>query len=152
MKSIAAEINELRQMTIAELIPRYCELFGRKPRVKRREHLWRRCAWKLQERRLGGLSRAARRRLDDLTAEIHLPLGDEEKPVSGRLRRPSDPPCGTVLTRIYKGHEIRVEALENGYEWNGVVYRSLSATARAITGSRWNGRLFLGLTARRRGK
>ncbi len=152
MKSIAAEINELREMTVADLIPRYRELFGKEPRVKRREHLWRRCAWRLQEQRLGGLSRAARRRLDELIAEIDLPLGEGEVSVSGRLRRASDPTVGTILTRVYKGDEIRVTALENGYEWEGVVYRSLSAVAKAITGSHWNGRLFFGLTARKRAK
>jgi hypothetical protein len=42
--------------------------------------------------------------------------------------------------------------LENGFEWNGQAFSSLSAVANAITGQHWNGRLFFGLTKRSRGK
>ena len=60
-----------------------------------------------------------------------------------------DPLPGTVLTREYKGREVRVRVLEKGFEYEGQPYRSLSAVAKAITGSHWNGRLFFGL---RKGK
>lgn len=52
---------------------------------------------------------------------------------------------GSILHREYQGENIRVLVLENGFEWNGEFYKSLSATARAITGTRWNGKLFFGL-------
>ena len=64
MKSIAEEIGDLRLLDVAGLVERYEVLFGRPPRTKNRDHLWRRCAWKLQEQRFGGLSTAAKRRLD----------------------------------------------------------------------------------------
>ncbi len=152
MKSIATELVELHQMSRPELVQKYTELYGKTPRTIHRLRLWRRCAWKLHEQRFGGLWGAARRRLDELRAELDIPLDDEETTVSGRLRRRSDPPIGTTLVRAYKGQEVRVDVTENGFEWNGVVYRSLSATAGAITGSHWNGRLFFGLTARKRSK
>ena len=58
---------------------------------------------------------------------------------------------GTVLTREYHGQEIRVVALEDGqFEYDGQVFTSLSAVAKAVTGTKWNGRLFFGLTKRRR--
>jgi hypothetical protein len=53
---------------------------------------------------------------------------------------------GTVLCRNHQGVAIRVLVLEKGFEWNGEHYKSLSAVARAVTGTRWNGRLFFGLT------
>jgi len=56
---------------------------------------------------------------------------------------------GTVFTRTWKGGEVRTVAVEGGYEYEGAVYRSLSAVAKAVTGSHWNGRLFFGLTARK---
>jgi hypothetical protein len=59
---------------------------------------------------------------------------------------------GTILVRKWREQEIRVVVLENGYEWNDVVYRSLSAVAKAVTGSHWNGRLFFRLTERRKAK
>ena len=60
------------------------------------------------------------------------------------------PSPGTVLSREYHGREIRVVTLPDGFEWDGQHYGSLSAVARAVTGSKWNGRLFFGLTTRKR--
>ena len=64
MKSIPEEIAELRAMKVAELVERYEAVFGTPPRVKHRDWLWRRVAWKIQEQKYGGLSIVARRRLD----------------------------------------------------------------------------------------
>ena len=60
------------------------------------------------------------------------------------------PTPGTVLTRRYHGHEIRVVTLDDGFEWEGRHFRSLSAVASAVTGAKWNGLLFFGLTQRKR--
>ncbi len=154
MTEITQEIESLRGMKVPELVVRYCEVFGRKPRSKNREHLWKRIAWTVQERRFGGLSEVAKRRLEELISEIDLPLAERERSVTGA-------PCGdsgatqhkvgTVFTRTWRGREVRARRVEGGYESEGVVYRSLSALAKAITGSHWNGRLFFGLTKRKRG-
>ena len=155
MSDIAKEIESLRQMDVPELVERYEELFGKAPRIKGKQWLWRRCCWKVQERKYGGLSRAAKRRLEELIAEIDIPALERHRTVSGSVRgprRPDDPPVGTVLTRKWKGAEIRIQIIEGGYECDGVVYKSASALARAVTGSRWNGRLWLGLTERKRKK
>ena len=63
---------------------------------------------------------------------------------------PNLPPAGTLITRTYRGRELRLLVLDDGFELEGVHYRSLSEAARAVTGSRWNGRLFWGLTERKR--
>ena len=153
MKSIAAAIEEMRQMTVAQLVDRYAELFGKPPRVKNRQHLWKRCAWKLQETKLGGLSLKAKARLEELIEELDLPFGKKANKAKETLRgrKGSNPSVGTTLTRQYKGQEIRVQVLENGFDHDGVIYRSLSAVAKAVTGSAWNGKLFFGLTKRSRG-
>ncbi len=149
-KSIAAEITELRAMSVAELVERYATAYGKPPRVKNRAWLWRRCAWKLQERRYGGLSGAAKRRLDELIAELDLPLnGRTVRARVGRTRHPDDPPIGTTLSRVWKGTEIRATAVEGGWEYEGVVYRSLSAAVKAITGSHASGPAWFGLTKRK---
>jgi len=62
----------------------------------------------------------------------------------------NDPPPGSVLTREYKGRTVRVRVLDDGFEYEGQPYRSLTAVARAITGSHWNGRAFFGLTKARK--
>ncbi len=155
MKDIAKEIETLRRMRVPELVERYRDVFGKEPRVKHREWLWKRIVWKIQEQRFGGLSELAKRRLEELIAEIDLPLLEKQRTVSGALRgpkRPGDPVVGTTLVRNWKGQEVRVLVVENGYEWNGAVYRSLSGAAKRITGSHWNGRLFFGLTKRKEAK
>jgi hypothetical protein len=55
------------------------------------------------------------------------------------------PAPGTVLSRDYRGQRLEVTVLEQGFEYDGVVYRSLSAVARAVTGTHWNGWAFFGL-------
>ncbi len=151
-KSITQEIAELRAMGVPELAERYEAVFGKPPRVKHRDWLWRRIAWKIQEARFGGLSEVAKRRLDELIAELDLPLG--QRTVNGKVARsrPGNPPLGTTLTRVWKGQEVRTTAVDDGWEYDGVVHRSLSAVAKAVTGSHWNGRLFFGLKSRSRAR
>jgi len=60
---------------------------------------------------------------------------------------PRLPMSGTILSREYKGRIISVEVRENGFEFDGKIYKSLSSIARAVTGTRWNGFLFFGLTS-----
>jgi hypothetical protein len=52
---------------------------------------------------------------------------------------------GAVLTREYRGRTIAVTVLDEGFECEGTVYRSLTAVAKAVTGSHWNGYLFFGI-------
>ena len=150
--TITEEIQELRGMPVPALVIRYETEFGKPPRSKHREHLWRRIAWKIQERRFGGLSQVAKAKLDELIGELDLPLGQKPQVVTGEIgkkSKPGMPAVGTVLTRVWRGTEIRATVVENGIEHDGVVHRSLSAAACAITGSHWNGRLFFGLTVRK---
>ncbi len=143
-RSMQAEIEELESLSVPELVERYTELWGQPPRTKNRRHLWKRCAWKLQENRFGGLSKKAKERLEVLIAELDLPLELKGRVRLNRVNRNGLTP-GTTLIRSWHGTEIRVEVQDNGFEWTGELYRSLSAVARAITGTRWNGPLFFGL-------
>ena len=121
--------------------------------MKHRDWLWKRCAWKLQEECFGGLSEAAKRRLEELIAEIKLPLDGSRGALPGLVSKPpkSDgPPVGTTLFRDWHGKRFEVRVLEKGLEYDAKVYRSLSAIATAITGAHWNGRLFFGLKGRRK--
>jgi hypothetical protein len=150
MKTVAEEINELRALGVPELVERYAAAFGRRPRVMHREWLWRRIAWKIQEQRFGGLTVTAKRHLDELIAGLDLPL-KSERVVRGQVARPAtkDPVLGTSVVRIWKNQEIRATSVEGGWEHAGVVHKSLSAVAKAVTGAHWNGRAFFGLTTRK---
>jgi hypothetical protein len=149
------QIAELRQLSMPALVARYEALFGRPPRVKHREFLWKRCAWKIQEQRFGGLSDLAKRRLEELIAEIQLPPAEAQRTVAGKLKagsKPDSAAVGTTLVREWRGQQVQVQVIDGGFEWNGVVYRSLSAVAHAVTGAHWNGKLFFGLVTRKKAK
>ncbi len=151
---MAREIEELRKISAADLRAKYREVWGREPRVKHsREFLFKRIAWRLQEIRLGGLSQVARDRLEELIGQIQLPAAEDRRTVRGTLKRSprsGDPAIGTTITRVWRDKEIQVRVLEAGFEWNGMIYNSLSATARAITGQHWNPKLFFKLVERKR--
>ena len=59
---------------------------------------------------------------------------------------------GTKLLREWDSTEHTVTVLKDGFEWQGRKYKSLSAVARAITGTRWNGYRFFGLRERKQEK
>lgn len=144
---MSEEIAELRALNVAELVERYVGVFGKLPRTKQPTWLWRRIAWKIQEQRFGGLCQAAKQRLEELIAEIDLPLGREHKGVVHPARSRGTA-LGATVTRIWNGREIRATSVEDGWEHDGAVYRSLSAIAKHVTGAHWNGKLFFGLSRR----
>ena len=98
-------------------------------------------AWKLQERALGGMSAALKRRITDLTKTM------EAKGDLARARAVTLKP-GARLMREWRGETHDVRVLEDGFEWRGQRWRSLSAIAREITGTQWSGPRFFGLEQR----
>lgn len=157
-------IESLEHLTPAGLREVYREVFGEPSRSNNRQWLTRRIAWRLQAQAEGGLTERARRRADELARDEDVrsrppgdfrhagpTLGAKMRTVAGKVVKPTDrrvPIPGSVLTREFKGTEHRVTVLTNGFEHNGTVYRSLSAIAKVITGSHWNGFLFFGLTGK----
>jgi hypothetical protein len=93
-----------------------------------------------QELAYGGLKPETIRRLEVLGEQY-----DSDNVTTRRVRHDAKPVAGTRLVREYRGFEHTVTVLADGYEWEGRPYRSLSAIARAITGTRWNGLIFFGI-------
>ncbi len=143
--TITEQIEALDAMTTAELAAEYERVHGRPARYRNPIWLRKRIAYQLQVAEFGGLPIPAREELARLMGEIRLPSHRAESPTAdtGDAPRP-----GTVLQRDWKGKRVRVLVTDDGFEWNGEVYGSLSAAARAITNSRWNGRVFFGLAGR----
>src|SRR5690606_16063793 len=111
----------------------YVELFDKEPRVKNAAWLRRQVAWKIQERELGGLGDRAMARLGELMSQIDLPVAAPDRrttPVA-QQRDAKGPSVGTTLVRAWRDQQIRVEVRADGFEWNGVTYKSLSACAKA---------------------
>ena len=150
-------VNELRRMTVGQLRQRYGEVFGEAARSFNKQHLIKRIAWRMQAMHEGDLSERARRRARELANDADLrirpPAAPKESNGNGGIttsafRVEADdrlPMPGTILTRRYKGRVIQVTVLPKGFEFDGEVYRSLSAVARKITGAHWNGYYFFGL-------
>lgn len=155
-ESLLAEIARLRGMTVGELRARWRDLNGEEARSRNKEFLFRRLAWRVQELAYGGLSDRAKARAAELAGDAPLRIRPPKcfEPTAlappPPKRDPRLPKVGTVLVRQYHGREIRVAVRDDGFEWNGRMFDSLTAVARAITGQHWNGRLFFGLTARSR--
>jgi hypothetical protein len=155
--SIASQIAQLQGMTVDQLRGEYERVFGEQARSRNKTWLWRRIAWRIQELAFGGLSERAKARLEELMPDaevaLRVPPGRflEARDRAVRLARDPRPPSpGTVLLRNWRGRRIVVEVTEEGFLYEGVVYKSLSAAARAITGTRWNGPLFFGLTGKKK--
>lgn len=155
-RTVAAQVAALEQMGVADLRAQYLDLFGEPTKSRNRVWLFRACAWRLQELAFGGLSERAKARARELARDCDVrPRGGKADEFMANLPHrvvpfqpapvSDDPPPGSVLVRRYKGQDVRVRVLAKGYEYEGHVYRSLSAVAKAITGSHWNGRRFFGL-------
>ena len=157
--SILSEIRRIQQLSVDELQVEWTRLYdGEACRSRNRPYLVKRLCWRLQERRLGGLSDAAKRRLEQLApdgftrARTPAVAVDEAAPapVVKRVRDLRLPSVGSVISRRWHGRDLRLVVRADGFELDGVVHRSLTEAARAATGSHWNGKLFWGVTQRKR--
>jgi len=148
------DLAVLQRMTTSELRVRYAEVFGDQPPTWNRVWMLKRIAWRLQALAEGGLSERARRRADELANDADLRLNPPkvktaDAPIERTAVKPLGvqaddrlPPPGTILTRPYKGQTVQVQVLQSGFAYQGQVYPSLSAVAKAVTGSHCNGYLF----------
>jgi hypothetical protein len=155
--NLAHELAQLPRLGVADLRRRYADLFGETTRTGNKAWLVKRLAWRLQALAEGDLSERARQRAAALAHDADLRLSPPRPrstvPVAAAdraARRPGKrnhrlPPAGTILTRLYKGTTLHVRVLEQGFVYEGTIYPSLSAVAKAITGSHCSGYLFFRL-------
>jgi Protein of unknown function (DUF2924) len=149
------ELTALQKLTIQQLRARYAEVYGEATAASNRTWLIKRIAWRLQALAEGDLSERARRRAAELAndadlrssppKEIQATVVATDRTETAVLPFKADdrlPPAGTILTREYKGTVVQVQVLQQGFEYAGRVYKSLSAVAKAVTGSHCNGYLF----------
>ena len=156
---IAAEVNRLAKMTVPELRTRHVELFGAPAKSHHKEFLSRQIAWRLQADVEGGLPEETRQLALAVARDAPLRLRIEgaaarsaieaELTSTTRITTNHDtrlPMPGSLLVKEHKGETHVVKVLDNGFDYDGRVYRSLSAIAQQITGTKWNGFLFFGCT------
>jgi Protein of unknown function (DUF2924) len=146
--NILNEVSALQRLTIGQLRQRFAEVFGEATPASNRTWLIKRIAWRLQALAEGDLSERARRRAAELARDADLRLNPPRSKTTTAAPEPASvpalidprlPPPGTILTRPYKGQQLHVQVLTDGFAYAGHVYPSLSAVAKAITGSHGNG-------------
>ena len=147
-RSIVAQIAELDGMPMDGLRAKWLALFeGDPPQNNNRKQLITRIAYRLQELTFGGLSKEARDKLENIADA-------ENERINGKrlIDKSHKAIPGTLYIREWQGQRIEVTALESGFEWEGNVYRSLSAIATRVTGTKWNGKQFFGLVQKKKRK
>ena len=163
--NIGHEVAALRRLSVGQLRQRFAEVFGEATAVGNKPWLVKRIAWRLQARAEGDLSERARQRAAELANDADLRLSPPKPRAASTpettspapdgseapapVRRGPDrrlPLPGAVLSRPYKGQQLQVTVLHSGFAYGGQVFASLSAVAKAITGSHCNGYLFFRLT------
>ncbi|OWK39868.1 DUF2924 domain-containing protein [Fimbriiglobus ruber] len=157
-QDIGRAIAALPRMTVKQLRAKYAEVFGEATNGHNKAWLVKRIAWRLQAKTQGGLSDRAKKRAAELADDADLrvtapkvPTAKESPPVAREVGFAADerlPPPGTIITRPYKSRTLHVRVLATGFEHDGIVYTSLSAVAKAITGSHCNGFRFFRLVAK----
>jgi hypothetical protein len=140
MTDILAEIASFKTMDVKALKQRWRALFDTEPPAFNRRFLESRLAYRVQELAYGGLKPEVVARLEALGEQL------DGGNVTVRRKRADDRPiAGTRLIREWQGTEHCVTVRVDGYEYQGRPYKSLSAVARSITGTRWNGWVFFGI-------
>ena len=159
--TVVAAIEQLRTLNVIALQKKYQQIFGDASKPSNKQYLFRRIAWRLQANAEGGLSERACHRAVQIADEADLRTRAPKGFLSAQVSATSTidhsqpqrdarlPASGSLLTRRLNDRQIVVKVLAEGFEFESRHYRSLSAIAREVTGTRWNGLLFFGLTERR---
>lgn len=141
---VLRQLAELEDLPTDVLKERWRALYGKEPPRFNRQFLIKRLAYRIQEIAYGGLRESDRVRMDQILDqqgynEIGVKLGRGK---AGMVDRPIP---GTLLVREWQGAKHEVTVMPDCFEYRGKPFRSLSAVARAITGTAWNGLVFFGL-------
>ena len=156
--NVGKEAAALERMTVNELRAKYAEVFGETTTGRHKQWLARRILWRMQALAEGDLSERARQRAAELANDADLrtsaPKTAQPTAIAAEhaktviLAVSTDqrlPMPGAIITRQYKGRSLQVHVLPRGFEFEGEVYKSLSAVAKKITGAHCNGYYFFRL-------
>jgi hypothetical protein len=161
--SIAAQVLALQKLTVAELRIRWKDLTGEVTTQRSKPYLVKRCVWLIQQRYFGTeLSEGAKERLHELQAEFRNSPPEtwfrgarHNRPATGSAPVQRKPvrdakalKVGTTLVRDYKGTRITVTVVEGGFMYDNEFFKSLSAIAKAVTGSHCSGVAFFNATGK----
>ena len=152
--NVGKELAALQRMSVGDLRSRYTEVFGEATNTWHKDWLVKRIIWRMQALAEGDLTERARRRAEELANDADLRCRPLRAPAAAQTQAARAlangnsrvPLPGSIITRVYKGETLQVKVLPAGFEYEGEVYKSLSAVAKKITGTHCNGYLFFRLT------
>lgn len=152
LRDIPTRIRALEEMTVGDLAELYREIYGEPTRTRNKGYLKKRLRFRLQELAQGGLSARALAKVaelgDELPARWRIRQSERaELPMPAVPRDPRLPPVGTVLRRVHQGRAHEVTVGRDGFDYAGQRFKTLSAIAKRIAGTPWNGFTFFGLSA-----
>jgi hypothetical protein len=150
--NVASEVAALQRMTVGQLREKFAEVFGEETRAGNKAWLVKRIAWRMQALVEGDISERARQRAAELANDADLrtsaprppksPPVESKHTLSATISIATDeriPASGTILMREYKGRTLQVRVLQRGFEFEGEIFKSLSAVAKKITGQHCSG-------------
>ena len=139
--TVLKQVAELNDMDLSRLRQRWRGLFDSEPPSYGKAMMMKRLAYRIQELAYGGIPTETRDRMGSILQST----GYDDMGQKGCVKKQACPVPGTLLIREWKGRRHEVTALENGFEYGGRRFRSLSAVAFHITGTKWNGPAFFGV-------
>jgi hypothetical protein len=164
--NINKEVREMEKRSVRELRQQYAEVFGESTNAANKPWLIKRIAWRMQSNIEGDISQRARERAAEIAndGDIRMspppdrPQNHSKASPAGRIKTQKVefslddrlPTPGTILSREYKGVVHQVRVLANGFEYDGSVYKSLTAIAKVITGQHCSGFAFFKLNKAQR--
>ncbi|MBF0121470.1 MAG: DUF2924 domain-containing protein [Desulfobacterales bacterium] len=154
--NMTREIEILKSMTVGQLMSKYREVFGEATNSKHKQFLIKRIAWRMQANAEGGLTERAMRRAMEIArdSDLRVRASTECLNIINEANNKNNATAdlstyrkeifmpGMVLTRKYKDKTVIVTVCAKGFEYDGNIYRSLTAVAEAVTGTHWNGNNF----------
>jgi hypothetical protein len=156
LNDVPAQLAALDTMMVPQLAEKFQELFGVPTRTRNKPYLQKRLAWRIQELAEGGLPASAVQRIKELGDDLpeRWRMKQDAKVRAAAPAQPLEPrddrvpPVGTVVRRLFNGVTYEVTVCAEGFAYAGERYKTLSAIARHITGTPWNGFTFFGLQKR----
>lgn len=129
---VVKQVMALKNLSLSELDKLWAKMFDAPPAFGAKPYMIPKLAYKIQELAYGGLDAESEKKLKYEANRL-----DKNKKYS--------PMVGTKIVKEYKGKTIEVTVVEEGFSYEGVIFKSLSAVAQKVTGTKWNGLKFFNI-------
>ena len=134
---VLKRIMKLQKQSEKELLKIWRTMFDGAPEFMSKKYMIGKLAYKIQELAYGGLDAETENKIKNCAKEV-----TKEKTAAAKKSHKFSPIVGTKITKKYNDKILEVMVVNDGFSYEGSVYKSLSAIATQITGTKWNGLKF----------